>query len=64
MSITDQRFKDLVNAGRTLSAAEKRYVEKIISESQQVINRRQAIGLVVSSVKPRVSYLSEGVRLG
>jgi hypothetical protein len=62
-TITDEKFLKLVNSGTTLKGPEKRYVESMIEAHQKQISLRTAIGLVVSSTKQRVPYLSEGVSL-
>ena len=61
--ITDEKFLKLVNSGKTLKGPEKRYVERMIELHQEPISLKTAIGLVVSSTKQRVPYLSEGVSL-
>jgi len=56
-------YKSLANRGTTLTAKEKRYVEKTLSELQTTITQRQAIGLL-ASVPSRFDYGSESLSLG
>ena len=62
-TITDEKFLSLVNSGKSMSAKDRAYVERMIESHQEPISLRTAIGLVVASTKQRTPYLSEGVSL-
>ena len=47
-TITDEKFLSLVNSGKSMSAKDRAYVERMIESHQEQISLRTAIGLVVS----------------
>ena len=46
--ITDEKFLSLVSSGKSMSAKDRAYVERMIELHQEQISLRTAIGLVVS----------------